>query len=74
MITDTGIMKMVVGREYNEKAEIIEKLHQYPPDMRVEITDGYKLYFYRGDFAFQLFECDDGETFVDIGIGGFDYD
>ena len=55
-------------------AEIIEKLHQYPPDMRVEITDGYKLHFYRGDFAFQLFEGDDGETFVDIGIGGFDYD
>jgi hypothetical protein len=27
-----------------------------------------------GDFAFQLFEGDDGETFVDIGIGGCDYD
>jgi hypothetical protein len=55
-------------------AEMIENLQQYPPDMRVEITDGYKLHFYKGDFAFQLFEDLDGETFVDIGIGGFGYD
>jgi hypothetical protein len=55
-------------------AEMIEKLSQYPPDMRVEITDGYNLYFYKGNFAFQLFEGDDGETFVDIGVGGFGYE
>ena len=42
--------------------------------MEVQITDGYQFHFYKGDFAFQLFEGDDGETFVDIGIGGCDYD
>jgi hypothetical protein len=55
-------------------AEMIEKLHQYPPAMEVQITDGYKTHCYKGDFAFQLFKDDDGETFVDIGIGGYDYD
>ena len=55
-------------------AELIQKLHQYPQDMEVQITDGYQFHFYKGDFAFQLFEGDDGETFVDIGVGGCDYD
>ena len=55
-------------------AELIQKLHQYPQDMEVQITDGYQFHFYKGDFAFQLFEGDDGETFVDIGIGGCGYD
>ena len=55
-------------------AELIQKLHQYPQDMEVQITDGYQLHFYKGDFAFQLFEGDDGKTFVDIGIGGCGYD
>lgn len=54
-------------------AEMIEKLRQYPPNMIVEITDGYNLQFYKGDFAFQLFEDSDGETFVDIGVGGCNY-
>ena len=54
--------------------EMIKQLRQYPKKMEVQITDGYKFHFYKGDFTFQLFEGDDGVTFVDIGIGGFDYD
>jgi hypothetical protein len=55
-------------------AEMIEKLHQYPPDMEVQITDGFKYKFYKGNFEFQMFEDVDGSTFVDIGVGGYDYD
>ena len=55
-------------------AEMIEKLHQYPPDMEVQITDGFQYKFYKGDFEFQMFEDLDGSTFVDIGIGGYDYE
>ena len=55
-------------------AEMIKKLNQFPQDMEVEITDGYNLKFYKGDFCFQEFEGDDGVTFVDIGIGGFYYE
>ena len=55
-------------------AEMIKELQQYPPDMEVQVTDGFGYKFYKGDFEFQLFEDVDGETFVDIGIGGYDYD
>ncbi len=55
-------------------AEMIEKLQQYPPNMEVQITDGFQYKFYKGNFEFQLFEDTDGSTFVDIGVGGFDYD
>ena len=55
-------------------SEMIEKLHQYPPDMEVQVTDGFQYKFYKGNFEFQLFEDTDGETFVDIGIGGYDYE
>jgi hypothetical protein len=55
-------------------AEMIKELQQYPPDKEVQITDGYRYNFYKGDFEFQLFEDVDGETFVDIGIGGYDYE
>jgi len=55
-------------------AEMIEKLQQFPQDQEVQITDGYKLYFYKGNFEFQLFEDTDGSTFVDIGVGGYDYE
>ena len=54
--------------------EMIKQLRQYPKKMEVQITDGCQFHFYKGDFAFQLFEGDDGVTFVDIGIGGCDYD
>ena len=53
--------------------EMIEKLQQFPQDQEVQITDGFQFKFYKGDFEFQLFEDDDGSTFVDIGIGGCDY-
>ncbi len=55
-------------------AEMIEKLQQFPQDQEVQVTDGFQYKFYKGNFEFQLFEDVDGETFVDIGIGGFDYD
>jgi hypothetical protein len=54
-------------------AEMIEKLQQFPQDQEVQITDGFQFKFYKGDFEFQLFEDDDGSAFVDIGIGGCDY-
>ena len=54
-------------------AEMIEKLQQFPQDQEVQITDGFQFKFYKGDFEFQLFEDDDDSTFVDIGIGGCDY-
>jgi hypothetical protein len=53
-------------------AEWIEKLKEFPLDREVKITDGWKYLFYGGDFEFQIFEDDDGSTFVDIGIGGFE--
>ena len=52
---------------------MIEKLQQFPQDQEVQITDGFQFKFYKGDFEFQLFEDDDGSAFVDIGIGGCDY-
>jgi hypothetical protein len=55
-------------------AEMIEKLQQFPQDQQVKMTDGFKYHFYEGDFEFQLFEDVDGETFVDIGIGGLNTD
>lgn len=55
-------------------AEMIAKLQKFPQDQQVKITDGFKYHFYEGDFEFQLFEDVDGETFVDIGIGGFNTD
>jgi hypothetical protein len=55
-------------------AEMIEKLQQFPQDQEVQITDGFQYKCYKGNFEFQLFEDVDGSTFVDIGVGGFDYD
>ena len=36
--------------------EMIKQLRQYPKKMEVQLTDGYQFNFYKGDFAFQLFE------------------
>lgn len=55
-------------------AELIEKLQKFPQNQQVKITDGFNYKFYEGDFELQLFEDVDGETFVDIGIGGFNTD
>ena len=45
--------------------EMIEALSKFDRDAEVLITDGYKGYFYKGDFLLTEFEgC------VDIGIGG----
>jgi len=55
-------------------AEMIAKLQEFPKDQQVKITDGFQYHFYEGNFEFQLFEDVDGETFVDIGIGGFNTD
>ena len=55
-------------------AEMIEKLQQFSQDQEVQITDGFQYKFYKGNFEFQLFEDTDGSTFVDIGVGGYDYE
>ena len=54
--------------------EMIEKLNQYPPNMEVQVTDGFEYKFYKGNFEFQMCKDDDGNSFVDIGIGGCDYE
>jgi hypothetical protein len=51
----------------------IEVLQGFPPDMEVRISDGFKLNFYKGNFEFVMFE-DEGVTYVDIGIGGHEYE
>lgn len=55
-------------------ADFIAKLQQFPQDVEVQITDGYNFKFYKGDFSTDLFKGDDGEIFLDIGIGGCDYE
>ena len=52
-------------------AELIAKLQEFPQDMEVEITDGFKWHIYKGDFPIQIFEDVDGTKVVDIGVGGF---
>ena len=37
-------------------------------DVEVLITDGVRGYHYRGNFNFRRYD-EDGETYVDIGIG-----
>lgn len=53
-------------------AEMIEKLQEFPQDQEVQISDGYRYNFYKGDFDIQPCEDVDGSIFVDIGIGGFE--
>ena len=50
-------------------AELIAKLQEFPQDMEVEITDGFKWHTYKGDFPIQIFEDVDGTKVVDIGVG-----
>lgn len=45
--------------------QLIEKLSQFPKDMRVTITDGHNCLCYDGDYSVEEFE-----GAVDIGIGG----
>ena len=55
-------------------AELIAKLQEFPQDMEVSITDGFRSHVYQGDFEIRIFEdCDDTKV-VDIGVGGFDYE
>ena len=49
--------------------QLISKLKEFDPDMEVLITDGYNCMFYRGNYVLTKFE-DNGEAYVDIGIGG----
>lgn len=51
-------------------SEMIEKLKQFPQDYEVEIVNGFDVKFYRGDFSFNLFECEHEGNFVDIAISG----
>ena len=53
-------------------AEMIQKLQEYPQNLEVKITDGFRYHFYEGDFEFQLYEDVDGTQMVDIGVGGYD--
>lgn len=51
-------------------SELISKLNQFPQDMEVLISDGFKYNFYAGDYEVVEFINEDDQTFVDIGIGG----
>ena len=51
---------------------MITKLQEFPQDQEVQISDGYRYNFYKGDFDIQPCEDVDGSIFVDIGIGGFE--
>jgi len=53
-------------------AALISKLSEFPSDLEVEITDGYKCYCYSGDYVIQLFSSLGNKDIVDIGIGGLD--
>ena len=55
-------------------AELIEKLNQFSPDMKVMISDGYDFKFYDGDYTVNEFVNDDDEVVVDIGVGGCSID
>ena len=53
------------------RKELIEKLLALgDDDTEVEITDGYKAVGYSGDFAVELFDRNDGDYIIDIGVGG----
>lgn len=49
--------------------EMIEHLKQYPEDMEITVSDGYRYNFYKGSFVIKEFEGT-----VDIGVGGVDYE
>lgn len=53
------------------RKELIEKLLALgDDDTEVEITDGWKAVGYAGDFSVELFDRNDGDYIIDIGIGG----
>ena len=51
-------------------AELIEELLRHTPSLKVCITDGYQGYCYDGYYQIRECQDDDGQAFVDIGIGG----
>ena len=55
-------------------AELINKLNQFPQDMKVTISDGYDFKFYDGEYAVNEFVDIDGEAVIDIGVGGCSVD
>lgn len=50
--------------------DLVEQLLEFDQDLEVTVSDGFKCYFYRGDFEVTEFETISGELTVDIGIGG----
>lgn len=49
---------------------LIEQLQQFPEYYEVTITDGYECERYRGAYHVAVYEDENGEKSVDIGIGG----
>ncbi len=49
----------------------LQTAHRLYGDLEVTITDGYKGYFYKGDFDITVFQpyVDEPEFYLDIGIG-----
>lgn len=47
---------------------MVEYLKQFPEDMEIIVSDGYRCNFYKGSFVIKEFEGT-----VDIGVGGMDY-
>lgn len=53
------------------RKELIEKLLALGnDDTEVIITDGHEAIGYRGEFSVELFDENDGQYVIDIGIGG----
>jgi hypothetical protein len=54
-----------------KRKELIEKLLALgDDDTEVEITDGFLSIVYAGEFSVELFDRNDGDYIIDIGVGG----
>ena len=51
-------------------AELIQELLHHTPSLKICITDGYQGHCYDGWYQVKECQDDDGQAFVDIGIGG----
>ena len=48
----------------------LEKILAHSSDLEVLITDGHNAACYRGDYEITMWQEDNGQWCVDIGIGG----
>jgi len=50
-------------------SELIGQLEKFDPELEVLVTDGYNCMCYKGEYSINEFN-DNGDNYVDIGIGG----